>query len=101
MDADERKLFKLLERAVCAKIDPPVEAPRGENPRPTLDPSRCVVGIRVHRQSEALSSIFEFRSRLLRSEKARVLGRRAPSTHKTKRAWITILPAACGLADRA
>jgi hypothetical protein len=60
-----------------------VMAPGGENPRPGLDPARRKVGIRVHKQSVALPSILAFRERLSRHETWRVLGRRAPSTHRS------------------
>ena len=60
-----------------------VMAPGGENSRPELDPARRKVGIRVHKQSAALSAILELRERLLRHETQRVLGRRPPSTHRS------------------
>lgn len=42
-----------------------------------------MVGIRVHKQSDALTEVLRFRDRLLQCETPRVLGRRAPSTRKT------------------
>jgi len=45
-----------------------VMAPGGENPRPDLDPARCKIGIRVHKQSSVLPAILKFRERLLRYE---------------------------------
>jgi len=41
-----------------------------------------MVGIRVHKRSAALSTILEFRDRMLQQETERVLGTRAPSTRK-------------------
>lgn len=60
-----------------------VMAPGGENPRVELDPGGRKVGLRVHRQSDALPSILAYRDRLLRHETSWVLGRRAPSTHRS------------------
>jgi hypothetical protein len=59
-----------------------VMAPGGESPRRDLAPAQRKVGIRVHRQSDALPAILAFRERLLRHETARVLGARAPSTRR-------------------
>ncbi len=59
-----------------------VMAPGGENPRPNLEPARRKVGIRVHRQSEAMRGIEELRARLLQYETSDVLGKRKTSTHR-------------------
>ena len=60
-----------------------VMAPGGENPRPELVPSKCKVGIRVHKQSSAMPAILNYRQRLLRCETRAVLGSRRPSTIRT------------------
>lgn len=60
-----------------------VMAPGGENPSPELAPGKRTVGIRVHKQSGALTQILEFRDRLLKHETPAILGKRLPSTHKT------------------
>ena len=59
-----------------------VMAPGGENPRPELDPSKRKIGIRIHKQSNALPSILKYRDRLLSHETEQVLGRRSPSTYR-------------------
>lgn len=59
-----------------------VMAPGGENPRPNLEPARRKVGIRVHRQSEAMEAILKFRQRLVEHESQSVLGNRKPSTSR-------------------
>ncbi len=59
-----------------------VMAPGGENPRPTLTPANLSVGIRIHKQSEALKQILSFRDRLLKHELPSVLGGRRPSTRR-------------------
>ncbi len=56
--------------------------PRGENPRPEIEPARYPIGIRIHRQSTAMPAVQLYRSRLLKYETPAVLGGRKPSTHK-------------------
>lgn len=58
-----------------------VMAPGGENPKPDLEPSKRKVGIRVHRQSIARRSIYNYRKKLLKYETKHVLGKRKPSTN--------------------
>jgi len=59
-----------------------VMAPGGENPRPELDPARKKVGVRVRRNTPAMSAILSYRERLLAHETASVLGARRPSDHR-------------------
>lgn len=59
-----------------------VMVPGGENPRPELNPALLTVGIRVHRQSDVLQEIRQYRRRLLEFETPHVLGRRPPSSDK-------------------
>jgi len=58
-----------------------VMAPGGENPKPHLDPGKKKVGIRIHKKSNALTKIMEYRNRLIKFESVRVLGSRSPSTN--------------------
>ena len=60
-----------------------VMAPGGENPRSAIEPSKSMVGIRIHRQSSAMAEIALLRQRLLVHETKRVLGSRRSSTNKT------------------
>jgi hypothetical protein len=59
-----------------------VMAPGRENPRSDIEPSKNMVGIRIHRQSSAIAQILALRQRLLVYETRRVLGSRPPSTNK-------------------
>lgn len=60
-----------------------VMGPGGENARPDLNPSEMTVGIRIHRQSDALLPIWVLRGRLFQYEDHHVLGSRNPSTMRT------------------
>jgi len=60
-----------------------VMAPGGENSRPDIDPSKNMIGIRIHRRNPAYEKIMLLRQRLLKYETRRVLGLRKPSTNKT------------------
>jgi hypothetical protein len=55
--------------------------PGGENPRSDINPANHAIGIRLHKQSNSIESVREFRSRLLEYESNQVLGKRNPSTH--------------------
>ena len=57
--------------------------PGGENPRPELDPCEFTIGVRLHKRSEALPVVLDYRQRLLEHETRRLLGSRAPSTTRT------------------
>lgn len=59
-----------------------VMAPGGENPRPDFDPALRKIGIRVRRNTEAMTVILSYRSRLLCAETESVLGARKPSNHR-------------------
>jgi len=58
-----------------------VMVPGGENPKSDIEPSKNMVGIRIHRQSSARAEIALLRQRLLVHETKRVLGSRRSSTN--------------------
>jgi hypothetical protein len=57
-------------------------APGGENPRDDIDPSRCMIGLRVRRSNGACLPIEALRERFYRHETIDVLGARKPSDRR-------------------
>jgi hypothetical protein len=57
-------------------------APGGENPRDDIDPSRCMIGLRIRRANGACSAIEGLRERFYCHETMDVLGGRKPSDRK-------------------
>jgi hypothetical protein len=56
-------------------------APGGENPRPEIEPGRCLIGVRLKRGSPATADVRILRSRFYPLETSSVLGLRSPSSH--------------------
>lgn len=59
-----------------------VMAPGGENPRDDIDPSRCMIGLRIRRANGACTPIEALRQRFYPHETIDVLGTRKPSDHR-------------------
>ncbi|WP_316164547.1 MULTISPECIES: hypothetical protein [unclassified Bradyrhizobium] len=57
-------------------------APGGENPRDDVDPSRCMIGLRIRRANGASAAIEGLRERFYCHETIDVLGTRRPSDHR-------------------
>lgn len=57
-------------------------APGGENPRNDIDPSRCMIGLRVRRANGACTPIDGLRERFYCHETIDVLGARKPSDRR-------------------
>jgi hypothetical protein len=54
-------------------------APGGENPRPDIDPIKCMIGLRIRRANGACAPIENLRQRFYEHETSEVLGIRRPS----------------------
>lgn len=57
-----------------------VLAPGGENPRPSLEPSRCSVGIRLTKRNSAIEQVLELRRSIYQLEPAKWPGNRKSTT---------------------
>lgn len=57
-------------------------APGGENPRPDINPLRCMIGLRIRRSAGATEQLEAIRSRFYAYEQGNVLGSRLPSNRR-------------------